>query len=265
MADRGPCTGLSLAVSSYTFTTAGETFMISPKTIPENTTDTFRYESSDPLVATVTEKGVVTAVADGTATIFVHCGNQMAQFVATCEVGVEPGTQPTEPSVPDVVLELNRTEFTLTGYGATHKLYDGELDVTTIAWTSSDESVATVKDGVVMAVGNGNAVITAEYMGQTVTCSVSCTDVVISNYELRTIYGSGEDFTISVGDTIELYLVDNATGLRVQAENVSFTLSKDGVITINENGKITAIASGRVIVTVTYGDLTFKSTVRVAK
>ena len=263
--DRGPCTGLTLPVTSHTFTAPGETFMLSPKPVPANTTDTFRYESSDESVVTVSQSGVVTAVADGTATIFVYCGDQMVQFAVTCEVGVEPGTQPTEPSVPDVVLELNRTEFTLSGYGATYDLYDGELDVTTILWTSSNEAVATVKDGVVMAVGNGNAVITAEYMGQSVTCKVVCTDVVVSDYELRTRYGMGDDFTISVGDMIELYLIDKVTGLRIQAENLSFAVSRDGVITINEKGKITAVGTGTVTVTVTYGDLTFKSIVRVPR
>lgn len=263
--DRGPCTGLTLAVSSHTFTTPGETFMLSPKPIPANTTDTFRYESSDEAVVTVSDTGIITAVANGTATIFVYCGNQMAQFAVTCDVGVEPGTQPTDPPVPGVVLELNRTEFTLSGYGTTHNLYEGELDVTTITWTSSDEAVATVKDGVVTAVGNGNAVITAEYMGQTVTCKVVCTDVVVSDYELRTRYGMGDDFTISVGDMIDLYLIDKATGLRIQAENLSFAVSRDGVITINEKGRITAVGTGTVTVTVTYGDLTFKAIVRVPR
>ena len=264
-ADRGPCTGLTLAVSSHTFTTPGETFMLSPKPVPANTTDTFRYESSDEAVVTVSENGIVTAVANGTATIFVYCGDQMVQFAVTCEVGVEPGTQPTGPSAPDAVLELNRTEFTLSGYGTSHDLYDGELDVTTILWTRSDEAVATVKDGVVMAVGNGNAVITAEYMGQTVTCKVVCTDVVVSDYKLGPDYGFGADYTISVGDTVQLYLTDQATGLRIQAENLTFSVSKEGIVTVNEKGKITAVASGTVIVTVTYGEMTFKATVRVIK
>ena len=137
--------------------------------------------------------------------------------------------------------------------------------MTAITWTSLNETVATVKDGVVMAVGNGATTIIAEYMGQRVTCSVQCTEVVVNDYELRTRYGSGEDFTIRVGDTIDLYLIDKVSGLRIQPENTSFALEKEGVITINEKGRITAIATGRVIVTVTYGEQTFKATVRVAQ
>lgn len=264
LADQVPCTGLSLSLSSHHFTAVGETLMLSVKPTPENTTDPFRFVSSDERVATVDENGVVTAVANGSITISVYCGDQVALFNVTCDVGVEPGQDP-PPSLPNVVLELNRTEFTLTGYGAVHVLYDGELDATTILWTSSDETVATVKDGKVIAVGNGTATITAEYMGQTVTCTVHCEEVVLSNYELRTRFGRGDDFTISVGDSIELYLIEKESGLRVQAENLSFTLSKEGVITINSKGKISAVGTGTVTVTVTYGDQTFKAIVRVPK
>jgi uncharacterized protein YjdB len=166
---------------------------------------------------------------------------------------------------PTVELKLNRDEFTLNGYGDSHVLYSGELDRTQITWTSSDESVATVKDGKVVAVGNGNATITAEYMGQKATCLVHCTNVVVSSYELRTRYGSGNDFTISVGDTIVLFMQEKESGMRVQPENLTFTLSKEGVITIDENGKITAVGTGTVTVTVTYGEHVLKSIVHVKK
>lgn len=162
------------------------------------------------------------------------------------------------------MLELNRTDFSLRGYGAYHMLYSGELDPAEIIWTTSDETVATVENGKVTAVGNGTAVITAEYMGQTVTCTVRCEDVVITEYELLTRYGKGNDFTLRVGESIVLFLAEIESGLRIQPENLTFTMSKEGVITIDETGKITALASGRVTVTVTYGDLTFESIVRVA-
>ncbi len=263
--EKVPCTGLKLALTSHTFTTRGETFMISATKIPADTTDAIRYESSDEKVATVNEKGVVTAIASGTATITIYCGDQMAQFSITCDVPAQPNpeTQPSGPVDPADVLALNRTEFTLTGYGASHNLYDGELDPATITWTSSDEAVATVTNGKVVAIGNGTATITASYMGQTVTCTVHCTDVVVSDYKLGPDYGFGPDYTISVGDIMQLFLADQVSGLRIQPQNLSFALSKEGVITIDASGKITAIGSGAVTITVTYGELTFKAIVRV--
>lgn len=265
-----PCTGVRLALSEKTFTSLEDKFYLSVSVTPSDTTDSVWYESGDENIATVDEKGIVYPVANGQVTIYVHCGEFTAECSITCEVGVDP-TQPTEPDAstgptePPVELKLNREDFTLNGYGDSHILYNGEIDRSEIIWTSSDETVATVTNGKVVAVGNGNATITAEYMGQKVTCEVHCVNVVVSEYELRTRYGLGSDFTISVGDTIVLYMVDKETGLRIQAENLTFTLSKDGVITIDENGKITAIASGDVTVTVTYGEHTLKSKVHVRK
>lgn len=264
------CTGLRLALSEKKFTQAGDKFQINAVPSPAETTDPIWYESADPLIATVDDRGIVTAVADGQVVIYVHCGEFTAECHITCEVGVAPEdpSKPTEPSVPvdpTVELKLNRDEFTLNGYGDSHVLYSGELDRTQITWTSSDESVATVKDGKVVAVGNGNATITAEYMGQKATCLVHCTNVVVSSYELRTRYGSGNDFTISVGDTIVLFMQEKESGMRVQPENLTFTLSKQGVITIDENGKITAVGTGTVTITVTYGEHVLKSIVHVKK
>ena len=44
-----------------------------------------------------------------------------------------------------------------------------------VTWTSDDESVATVENGVVTAVAEGTATITAEAGGKTSTCTVTVT------------------------------------------------------------------------------------------
>lgn len=268
-----PCEGLRFALSEKIFGSLDEKFKLTVITSPSNTTEAVWFESSNELVAVVSESGVVTPVGDGQAIIYAHCGEFTAECVITCQVGYTPPapteptepTQPTQPVEPDVTLELNRKDFTLNGYGDSWDVYDGKLDASKITWTSSDETVATVKNGKVTAVGNGDAVITAQYNGQTVTCQVHCKNVVVSNYVLRTVYGSGKEFSLDIGDTITLYLMDKESGMKIQPENVTFTLSKEGVITINEKGKITAVAAGNVTVYVTYGDQTYKATVHVRK
>lgn len=265
-----PCTGIRFALGEKTFTSLSDKFQLSIIISPSNTTDTVWYDTSNDQVAIVSEKGIVTPVGDGECIIYAHCGDFTAECVITCQVGFIPTTPPdpnatTQPTDPAVVLELNREDFTLNGYGDSHVLYSGELDPAEITWTSSDETVATVTNGKVVAVGNGNATITAEYMGQKATCEVHCTNVVVSSYELRTRYGLGNDFTISVGDTITLYMVEKESGLRIQAENLIFALSKEGVITIDETGKITAVGTGTVTVTVIYGEHILKAKVHVKK
>ena len=69
-------------------------------------------------------------------------------------------------------LVLNRNDFTLTKNDKKWNLYNGDLNAADITWTSSNTSVVTVSNGIVTAVGNGSATITAEYNGQKATCKV---------------------------------------------------------------------------------------------
>lgn len=237
-----PCTGLRLPLTEYTFNSVGEVLLLKPEVQPENTTEGLLFISEDPRIATVDQKGMVTAVADGETVIYVACGSWKVQITIICNVGVAPTdptepTQPTQPSEPAYVLELNRTDFTLNGYGASHQLYSGPIDRTAIKWTSSNEDVATVKDGKVTAVGNGKATITAEYEGQTATCIVRCSNVTVASFTLNTT-----DFTITVGKSFTVKAYD-AEGLRIDPSELKFYTAKEGFFTVDETGKVTGVQS----------------------
>ena len=273
-----PCTGLRLPVPEFTFATKGDTLQITPIVQPDNTTEEVRYISSDERIATVDAEGKVTAMADGVATIYVYCGSFKVELSVTCNVGVEPPLPtnpkptdplPTDPPAPPAVLELNREDFTLTGYGDTWRLYTGEIDCSEITFTSNDEEVATVdENGNVTAVGNGRAIITAEYLDQKVTCIVRCAGVekpANTQYEVRTIYGPATDITLKVGETLKLQLVDKETGLRVDASELTFTVAKEGYVTVDEEGRVKGVApiGGGVYVYIEYEGVTYKCLVRV--
>ena len=81
-------TGLSLDESSITLTTGGETKRITATVAPtEATNKNVAWVSSDTNVATVDENGLVTAVANGTATI--TATTEDGGFTATCTVSVD--------------------------------------------------------------------------------------------------------------------------------------------------------------------------------
>ncbi|MBO7437543.1 MAG: Ig-like domain-containing protein [Bacteroidaceae bacterium] len=87
-------------------------------------------------------------------------------------------------------LIISETKYEL-GIGNTLALnVQGDLDGNAISlsgtavWSSSDDSVATVVDGVVKAVGAGVATITASYNGQEVYCSIT----VFDQYDVETEY-----------------------------------------------------------------------------
>lgn len=82
--DSIPCTGLSLSISTISFTTLGSTQSIIATKTPTNTTDNVLWDTSDASVATVSSNGVVTAVGEGAATITATCGTQ----TATCSISI---------------------------------------------------------------------------------------------------------------------------------------------------------------------------------
>jgi len=134
---------------------------------PTNVTSLATYTSSATSVARVSATGVVTAVAAGTATITTtYLGKTAA---ATVTVNAPTSIVVTPPSVG---LAANDTSaLNVTAIFAAPP----DLNVTALAtYTSSAESVATVDAaGVVRAVADGTATITASFGGQTDTAVVT--------------------------------------------------------------------------------------------
>lgn len=144
----------------------GQSETLTATVSPGNADDkTVIWRSSDTDVATV-EDGVVTAIAEGTATITASAGGK----TASCEV-----------TVPHVFVHvgsitLDKTETTIEA-GATEtltaKVLPDNADNPIVAWSSSKEAVAVVEEGVVTAVSEGTATITATADGKSATCLVT--------------------------------------------------------------------------------------------
>ena len=180
-----PCTSLVITdgVLSVTLKEAGDKHLVNVFALPEDTTDELIYTSSNEAVATVNKEGRVTAVAEGEAEITVTCGTQTICCTVICDFTPEetestPETEPTEESTEpllDIQLFLNYKDVTLGYRGETIKFtFNEELTAEDILWTSSRPEVATVDNGVVVGVGHGNTVITAQYGDQTVQCIIRC-------------------------------------------------------------------------------------------
>ena len=146
-------TAISLDKASTTLR-AGTTETLTATVTPENATDAVVWSSSDEDVATVAD-GVVTAVAKGTATITAASASDPT-IKAECLVTVLAPVAVTEVTLNKSAMTLlvGRTE-TLTATVAPEDATNKD-----IVWTSSDESVATVENGVVTAVAKGTADIT---------------------------------------------------------------------------------------------------------
>ena len=226
----------------------GDTAALTATVAPENATDkTVTWKSSDEAVATVAEDGTVTAVAPGTATITVTTTD--GEKTATCAVTVAAKVYPVESvSVDKETLELvEGDEAALTATVAPENATDK-----TIAWKSSDETVATVDaNGKVVAVAPGDATITVTTTdgGKTATCEVSVTAKI---YPVESVSLDKETAELVEGE--EATLVATIAPENATFKAVSWTSSDEAVAKVDENGKVTAVAPGKATITVTTTD-----------
>ena len=162
-------TGVTLNKTSTTLTAGGEE-TLTATVAPDNATNkAVTWASDNTSIATVDSNGKVTAVAAGTANITVTTTD--GSKTATCAVTVNAAT------VAVTGVTLDKTTATLTVGGGTETLTatvkpDNATDKT-VTWTSSNESVATVANGVVTPVAAGSATITAKAGDKTATCTVT--------------------------------------------------------------------------------------------
>lgn len=271
------CTELTLSDVDIFLKEVGTSWQLTATPMPENTTDEVVYVSSDENIVTVDKFGLVTAVGTGEASITITCGDITVDCPVVCGEKNTETTDPTDPTDPpeDFVLKLKSKDFTLKKAGATYVLYDGEVDASDITWITDNEEVATIENGIVTAVGNGRTRVYGEYGDQKVSCWVSCKlpenevteptdpneeDPNAGSYRLLvngrvSPYGDehNAEVTITVGEDFRLTVEDEA-GVR---QTVTWKASKDGICSM-DGRTVTGESAGKVTLTATIGDQTYK-------
>ncbi len=156
-------------------------------------------------------------------------------------------TTPADVKVSRITLSAS-TGLTLTK-GQTQKLTatvaPANATNQAVTWKTSDKNVATVSEnGLVTAVGGGNAIITCtakDGSGVKATCKVTVT-VPVSGIQL-----SQTSAALTVGDTLTLTKTIYPSDATNQA--VTWTSSSDAVASVDSNGKITAKTAGSAVIT----------------
>ena len=127
------------------------------------------WESSNTAIASVDRNGVVTGIAEGEATITAKAGGKEA----TIKVTVIPGDAPTVP-VDSVTVSPAELKLKISETGTlTATVLPANATARDVQWSSGNEPVATVTNGVVTALKAGEAIITAEAGGVKATCKVT--------------------------------------------------------------------------------------------
>lgn len=200
----------------------GDKVTLTPILSPEDVTEkTLIWASSDTNVASV-EDGVVTCVGLGEATITATTVNNLT---AECKVIVNPILAETITlDQTEVEVPIGET-FTLTA-----TIYPDNTTDKTITWSSSNQEVATVEDGVVTCVGLGEATITATTVNNlTANYLVKVQPIWVESIEIDPSNVVAEE-----GDKIQLtaiVLPENATD-----KNIEWTSDNPSIAEVDENG-----------------------------
>ena len=192
-----------------------------------------RWESSNTSIVTV-KNGVVAGVKGGSTTIIASYKGEEISIPVTVASGgsLEADTRSLSLKKGKTsTIELKYNNKSISGSSAT--------------WSTSNSSVATVKDGVVTAKSNGTAVVIAKYNGKSVEVTVkvnsnSSGKLEASDYEVALKTGERETISLTYDD-------DKLTGSKA-----TWKTSKPSVATVSSSGMITAKGKGTATITAEY-------------
>ena len=235
-------TGVSLNKTSLSLVEGSYETLIATVSPSNATNKNVIWSSSDASIATVVG-GKVTAVKTGSVTITVT--TEDGSKTASCSVEVTAST------VAVTGVSLNKSSLSLSvGENETLTATVSPSNATNknVIWTTSDNSIATVSNGKVIAVKAGSVTITVttEDGSKTASCSVKVSTVAVTGVTLNKTSASIE--TGSSETLIATIAPTNATN-----KNVTWKSSDDSIATV-ENGVVTAVKEGSITITATAED-----------
>ena len=193
-----PVTGIKVSQDTLMLTKKDETAQLSAEVIPSYADNTrVTWKSSDENVATVDEKGKVTAVGNGTATITATSvsGNYTATVAVTVKIPVE---------IEKISIEAEKETLTKIGESTELKvkIEPENADAQKLIWKSDNEMIAAVdENGKVTAIGNGTAIITVTTEDRKNTASITITVKIPDEPVINKTKGFGRLKVRSVNQT----------------------------------------------------------------
>lgn len=210
---------------------------------------------TDPAYTAIEKAGVYTYTVNIDNDTFKNEGGEYrTQITAYDEYGNVTKEDVNVDVYPVTDVTLNETEKTI--YKGQELVLEATYEPiyttgdTEIVWTSSDEEVATVEDGVVTALKEGTTTITAEVDGVKATCEITVEEIPLDGIVIEE-----QDVSLNVGEEKDLHVLFNPENT-TDDKTVVWTSSDESVITISEDGKVKALKAGTATVTATVGDKT---------
>ena len=236
-------TDLSLSNNSLTIEEGGTDIIIATVSPANATTKTLLWTSSNEKVATVSD-GVVTAVGQGVA-IITAATTDGTNLSAQCKVTVTPSTK--------TPITLNQAEATMKANDMltlVASLEGKALNSSELTWRSSNESVASVINGVVTAKSVGETTIVGtmtDGSNRSAMCRVVVEPTLVENVQMNI-----NEVGLEVGMTLNLtatVLPETATG-----KTLSWASSNEVVASVSQTGTVVALAEGATNITASATD-----------
>lgn len=258
-----PVTGVEITEKNVTLD-KGNTANIVATVTPENASNkNVTWSSSDENIAKVVN-GALTGISEGTATITVT--TEDGGKTDTCTVTVTENEPEEVINVTGVELVFENFEgefgvkwneeeqYLRLGINST-LIYNAKVTPENatnknITWSSSDENIAKVSNGVITGVAEGTATITVTTEDGNKTASI--TVKVEPTIPVESVTLNKEELEMQVGDETNLVVSFNPSN--ASNKNVRWTSSDEKVATISETGIIKAVAEGKTTITVTSED-----------
>jgi len=214
---------------------------------PNNVTDkTVTWKSSNKDIVTVDNSGKIKAISPGLATITVTSND--GKYEAKCSVTViEPTTDNSNNDKKLTSIQLSEEKLILKeGKETKLEVIYNPSDATNkeVTWSSSDEDIVTVNNGIITAISPGTAEIKA--ISSDGNFEDKCNITVYSNLPLESIKFEKERQTIYVGYTIVLNTI--ATPENTMFDNPIWSSSNEEVAIV-EDGVVTALNVGTTTIT----------------
>ena len=245
-----PVTGIHLNQPTLQLPIHSTATLIATVIPADATNQTIRWTSSNTSIATITSSGIVTGIADGSATITVT--NQ--QFTATCLVTVIIPTVPvTSVTVSPSTISLGLKQFTT----LTAIILPTNATDKTLTWTSSNPSVVSIglvsytNPKLIPSIDSNSTIITATDSGQatiTATCgSIQATSVITVIPRINSITLSPASLIMPVGSTSQTTVIFNP--IQSVAPITLWNSSNVKVAIVDRNGLVSALKAGTAIIT----------------
>ena len=225
--------------------------------------DSTVWSSTDTQVITVDQGGSVTAVGPGQAEVIAQWGTIQSTLTATVSQAA------TSLSVSPTTLSFSATGDTARLVVSATDAGGSAIDQPTVAWTSSDDSVVSVVDGLVTSVANGTAVITAT--SGSASAEAEATVLLLAELPIVIVVGekgiSAEAAadTVAVGGTTQMSASVTDEEGNPLSVTVRWASSNPAIATVDETGLVTGVYAGSAEIVATYAGVSGARTITVTQ